>query len=192
MALGHYWKIIIHLCLCFGLVKTCIFHFLSCKVVNTMGTITDCLSRNLGLAAELYLRKYLCFYPAGHRSVWYQETTSPSTERRLRPQIQHLHHSLTFALPATLSHKHWQALERQGRHLSDTVNYKRMFPPVLVCGVNGKTKLDLHWQPQVDLNYCIRGLMMLHSRMPLFTILCVSEETHNRNNFDLYKYHLLW
>ena len=110
-----------------------------------MGTITDCLSGNLWPAAELYFRRNnFCYHPAGHRSVCYQETTSPSSERRRRLQIQHLHRSLTFTLPATLSHKHWQALERQGRHLSDTVNYKRMFPPVLVCGVNGKTKLDLH------------------------------------------------
>lgn len=101
------------------------------------------LCGNLVLAAELHFRNNTAS-EAGHRSVCYQETTSPSSERHLRPHIQHLHHSLTFALPATLSHKHWQALERQGRHLSDTVNYKRMFPPVLVCGVNGKTKLDLH------------------------------------------------
>lgn len=108
-------------------------------------------------------------------------STSCNAERRLRPLIQHLHRSLTFPLPATLSYKHRPAQERQGRHLSDTINYKGMFPPVLHCGVNGKTQLDSQWQTQVDLTYCVRGWMMvLHSGIPLFTGLCVSSSVTKR------------
>lgn len=52
--------------------------------------------------------------------------------------IQHLHHSVTFPLPVTVSHD--ECCLAQGRHLSDTVNYKRMFPPILRCGCEWKNK----------------------------------------------------
>ena len=174
VAEGHYWGIIIHLWLCFGSVKTCIFHFLSYWAVNAMGTMADFVSCNLRLAAA-----FSFFFPS-----WKQMSllsASFSTEKRLGPLMQHLHRSLTFPLPATLSHKHRPAQERRGRHQSDTINSKGMFPSVLHCGVNGKTQGDSQWQTQVDLNYCVRGWMMVwHSGIPLFTGLCVRSSVKKR------------
>lgn len=123
-------------------VKTCIFHILFYRVVNAMGSMADCVRCNLRLAAILFSRNNQLFIQLDTDQFAIRMATSLSTERCLRPLIQHLNCSLTFPHPTTLSH--WPAQEYQGRHVSDTIYYKGMFPPVSHCDVNGQTKRVSH------------------------------------------------
>lgn len=137
----------------FGSVKTCIFHFLSCWMVNSMGTMADCVSCNLGLAAALCFRNNLGFCPSGHRSVFLSEGQHFLVLKDVSGLWSSTFTALTFPLPLNLSH--WLAQERQRK---TSVSHCKLqggcFLPFCSLVWIEKPKLDSHWQIQVDLNYC--------------------------------------
>lgn len=123
----------------FGSVKTSIFHFLSCWVVNIIGTVTDCVSCNLRLAAAHLLQKQLNFLP-----YWTQINLIWERQHLLVLKDAPGLWSSTFPLSdlspswnLTRFYKHWLLQEHWGRHLSDTINSKGMFS--LWCDWRNKT-----------------------------------------------------
>lgn len=166
MAQGHYWRIIIHL--------DSWKHAYFTSFVAEWWTLWARWQTVWALISGWQL-----LFASETTSVFTQldtdisRTTSRSIERRLR--IQYLHLSPTFPLPATLS----QTLANTGAPGKTSVwHYKlqgdvscRFYTVVWM----EKTKLDSHWQTQVDQNYCVRGLKdeVTQQGMPLFSTLHV-------------------
>lgn len=183
VAEGHYWRIIIHLCLCFGSVKTCIFHFLSCWVVNTMGTVADCVSWYLRLAAAL---KQFRFSP-----IWTQISLLSEGQHLLLKDVSGLWSStFTVLWPFPFL---WPCLTNTGQHRSSredlclTLTTRGCFLPFcLWCKWKNKTWFTMTDRSGLEL-LCQGFEWWCYTARYLCSREILGEEMHVQNYFDPYK-----
>ena len=181
MAEGHYWRIIIHLCLCFWLSE------------NMHISLPFLLSGNRGrrdwaVISGWQLPFCLAFYPVGHRSIWYQNDNISWYWKTSRASDQ---------APSPLSDLS-PSRDLVSQTLASTEATGRTF--VWHCKLQGDVSsrftLWCEWKKQSSIHIVEPKrpcpivsefwMMMLHSEKSLFTRLCekLAEETHIKNSFD--------